>query len=306
MDLINEIKYISLQISYIFSIIFCIFTLFHLLSNSNLRSTLHNHVPLILLLISLFDLCFNHPFTLNYLRTGHVQPSTNILCLFWNFINSTLTISTYLTMSWASIERHIFIFHSQIFTHRFHRLLFHYFPLFLFAFLYPILFNFFITFVYPCENHFNMFALFCAYPCALKVPSLALYARIAHNFLPTFVVVTFTISLLLRVILQKRQVQQNLFRWRKCRQMILQLMSIAILFLVLTLPTTLVSIVQNCCLSTFAAAIQVNYLNFMVRFLNILMPFVCLSLLPEIWSKLLFWKRQRIQIVPIRTRTNNT
>jgi hypothetical protein len=303
-NLVNEIKYIILQTCHIPSILCCIFTLTHLLLNRNLRSALHNHVPLALLIISALDSFLNHPFTLNYLRTGRVSPSTNGLCLFWNFINSTLTVATYLTMAWASIERHFLIFYSRLFATRCHRVLLHYMPLLIVALIYPTIFNIVITFFYPCRNQFNMATIFCAYSCALKVQSIALYARIAHNFVPTFILVGSTATLLIRVIIRKRQVQRNQFDWRKCRRMVIQLMTVASLFLIVTLPTTLVSIVQNCCLPTFATTVQIPYLSFLVRFLNILMPFVCLNLLPEIWPKLLLWKTQNGRVVPIRTRTN--
>jgi hypothetical protein len=58
-DPFNPFKYIVMQIC-------TIFTLTHLLLNRNLRSTLHNHTSLILLIISTFDSLLSHPLTLNY------------------------------------------------------------------------------------------------------------------------------------------------------------------------------------------------------------------------------------------------
>jgi len=52
-----------------------------------------------------------------------------------------------------------------------------------------------------------------------------------------------------------------------------------------------VSIVQNCCLPTFAVIVEDSYLNFLVRFITIFMPCFCLSSLPEIRSKLLLYKK---------------
>ena len=304
MDPSNQIKYIMMQICYIPSIACSILTLSHFVLNRNLRSALHNHIPFVLLIISLLDSLLNHPFTLNYLRISQVIPSTNTMCLFWNFINSLLTIATFLTMAWGSFERHLLIFYSRLFSTRRGRVLFHYIPLFLTAFIYPTVANIIIILLYPCQNHFNMSALFCGYTCALKIPSVAVYARIAHNFVPTFIVVIFTVTLIIRVIKQKRQIQNNQFNWRRYRRMIIQLLALASLFLLLTLPATIVSIVQNCCLPTFVTPVQVSHLNFPVRFLTIFMPFICLSLLPEIWSKLLLWKNIRVRpVATLRVRT---
>ena len=181
-DLANEIKYIVLQICYIPSIICCLFTLTHLCLDRHLRSTLHNHVPIVLLIISTCDAALNHPLTLNYLRIGRVTPSSNVMCLFWNFVNSLFTVSTFLAMAWGSLERYLFVFHSTLFvTHRL-LLLFHYIPLVSIVLIYPIVSHIIIYLLYPCQNQFNMQMLFCGYTCALKVRPVALYARIVHNF----------------------------------------------------------------------------------------------------------------------------
>ncbi|CAF0797720.1 unnamed protein product [Adineta ricciae] len=208
-------------------------------------------------------------------------------------------------MAWASIERHLLVFYPTVFTTRYRRILCHYIPLLVTAFVYPIMFSITVVFVYPCRNEFIMSSIFCGYSCALRIPSVAMYARIAHNFIPTFIVVGSSLALLVRVITQKQRIHRNQFNWRRYRRMIVQLMTIISLFLVLTTPVTLVSIIQYCCLPTFGAAVQMPYLSFLIRFLNILMPFVCLSLLPEIWPTLLPRKTRRGRIVPIRTKMNN-
>jgi hypothetical protein len=293
----NPIKYIIMQTCYIPSVICSIFTLTHLLLNRNLRSILYNHTSLILLIISTFDSLLDHPLTLNYLRISRVVPSTNTMCLYWNFVNSIFTVSTYWTMAWGSVERHLLIFSSQLFNSHRGRVLFHYIPFCITTILYPIVANIVVILLYPCQNQFNMVSLFCGFPCSLKVQSVALYTRLAHQFIPVFIVAGATLTLIIRVIKRKRQSQNNQFNWRRSRRMIVQLLALASLFLTLTLPATTVSIVQNCCLPTLAVTVEVSYLNYLVRFLTIFMPFFCLSSLPEIRSKLLLYKK--IQIHPV-------
>ena len=300
----NQIKYIIMQTFHVPSILCSIFTLAHLLANQKLRSTLHNHTSLVLLTISVFDSLCSHPFTLNYLRTGRATPPTNEMCISWNFFNALCATSIYLTMAWSSIERHLLIFYSSLFTTHRGRVLFHYVPLLIVTIIYPILANIVIILLYPCANQFNMLSLFCGYSCALKIPSVALFFRIAHNFVPVFIVTGSTLMLILRVLKQKRQVQHNRFRSRRHRRMIIQLLTLASVFLILTLPSFIVGIVQNCCLPTFAAALQIPYFTFLIRFSTILMPFMCLSLLPEIWPKVLLCKSTHIHAVtPVRIRT---
>ncbi len=292
-----------MQICHIPSIICSIFTLSHFLLNRNLRYALHNHIPLVLLIISIFDSFLNHPLTLNYLRISHVIPSTNAMCLFWNFINSIFTVGTYWTMAWGSIERHLLIFYSALFATQRRRVLLHYIPLFTTTFIYPIVASIVIILLYPCENQFDMISLFCGFPCALKIPSVALYTRFVHQFIPVFIVAGSTLALVVRVIKQKRQIQNNQFNWRRYRRMIIQLLALASVFLIVTLPATTVSIVQNCCLPTFAVTVEVSYLNFLTRFLTIFMPFICLSLLPEIWPKLICTNTPVHPVAPSIART---
>ena len=300
----NQIKYIIMQTLHIPSIVCSLFTLTHLLTNRKLRSTLHNHTSLVLLIISVFDSFLSHPFTLNYLRTGHATPATDKMCISWNFFNALCATSVYLTMAWSSIERHLLIFYSSLFTTHRGRVLFHYVPLFIVTTIYPIVANIVIILLYPCANHFNTLSLFCGYSCALKIPSVALFFRIAHNFVPVVIVTCSALVLILRVIKQKRLVQNNRFHYRRYCRMIIQLLTLASLFLILTLPSFITGIVQNCCLPTFAAALQIPYFTFLIRFSTILMPFVCLSLLPEIWPKLLPCKNTQIHsVTPLRART---
>ena len=293
-----------MQTFHIPSIICSIFTLTHLLFNRRLRLILYNHTLLILLIISLTDSFLSHPFTLNYLHTGRATPSTNAMCITWNFFNALCATSVYWTMAWSSVERYLLIFYSSLFTSHRRRVLFHYLPLFTITMIYPILVNIVIIFLYPCTSQFNMLSLFCGYSCALKIPSVALFFRVAHNFVPVSIVTSSTLMLMIRVLRQKRRVQNNRFNWRRHRRMIIQLLTLTSLFLILTLPSFIVGIVQNCCLPNFAAALQVPYFTLLVRFCTILMPFMCLSSIPEIWSKPLQCKNVQVQsVATVRPRT---
>lgn len=286
-----------MQTFHISSIVCSIFTLTQLLSNRKLRSVLYNHTSIVLILISICDSFLSHPFTLNYLRTGQASPSTNVMCISWNFFNALCATSIYWTMAWTSMERHLLIFHSSLFMSSRRRILFHYIPLFISTLIYPLLANIVIIFLYPCTHQFNMSMLFCGYVCALRTPSVALFFRIAHNFIPVSIITSFTLMLIVRMIKQKRQMRNNRVHWRRYRRMIIQLLTLVSLFLVLTLPSFVIGIVQNCCLPTFGAALQIPYFTFLIRFSTILMPFMCLSTLPEIWFKLLPCKQTQVRSV---------
>lgn len=106
----NEIKYIIMQICYIPSIICSIFTLTHLLLNRNLRSTLHNHVPLISLIISILDAFLNHPFTLNYLRLSHVVYHQSMQCVFTRIMSTQCSLFRLLGQWHGVLQKDISLF----------------------------------------------------------------------------------------------------------------------------------------------------------------------------------------------------
>lgn len=301
----NIIKYIIMQICYIPSIICSIYTLINLLLNRRLLSTIHYHTPLILLIISIIDLLFSHPFTLNYLRTGFSLPSTNSMCISWNFFNALSATAIYWSMAWSSLERYLLVFYSLLFSSHRRKILFHYIPLIVITTIYPIISNIVIILIYPCTHQFNMLSLFCGYVCALRIPSVALFFRIAHNFVPISIVISSNLMLIIRFIKQKRQIQNNQFDFRKHRKMIIQLFILSSLFLILTLPSFIVGVIQNCCITNFASNLQISYFTLFIRFITILMPFMCFSSIPEIRSKFILCKNnQAHSIGTIKNRTN--
>ena len=300
----NDIKYIILQTCLVPSIICSLYTLVRLLFDRNLRTAIHNHTCLLLLVISILDAFFNHPLTLNYLRTNRVTPSTDTTCLVWNFFNSIFVVSTYWTMAWGTIEKHILIFAPTLLVTQRNRFLLHYLPLFLTTFVYPVIAAMIFILFYPCQNKFDMSSLYCAFPCSLSIRSVALYTRFAHNFIPAFTVVSATALLIMRVIKHKRHIRTNRFTWRRYRRMVSQSLSLSSLFLILTLPATTVSIVQNCCQATFAADLQISVFNFLLRFLTIFMPFICLSSLPESQPKIRLFNNTRIRAIITQRQQN--
>jgi hypothetical protein len=100
-DLTLRIKFgilLSLQIP---SVLCYLFLLFHLLFKRSMRRSLNNHVFIVLLFIGLI----------------------------WNFLDLFLYSLTNVLMLWASIERHILIFHKSILNIQRKRFIIHYLPL---------------------------------------------------------------------------------------------------------------------------------------------------------------------------------
>ena len=108
------ITYIVLQSGQVLSFLAYLFVGYHLFSSPrNLRTTLSTHVIVVLLLLNFVQLTLDIPLALQYLKTGVVRPSVEIICNTWMFIDEFTYYLSLILMAWASFERHILIFHSH-------------------------------------------------------------------------------------------------------------------------------------------------------------------------------------------------
>ncbi|CAF1343319.1 unnamed protein product [Adineta ricciae] len=114
------------------SILISIFNLYHLLKDRALRHALNNHVIICLLFFGLMEELTDIALHVQFYRTGIVLIRTPAFCLFWIIISSSLLVSIYWLMAWASIERHIFIFYPHCFATSKKLFFDHYFPLILY------------------------------------------------------------------------------------------------------------------------------------------------------------------------------
>ncbi|CAF1526705.1 unnamed protein product, partial [Rotaria sordida] len=73
--------------------------------------------------------------------------------------------------------------------------------------------------------------------------------------------------------------------WRSTRKLTLQLMSISILYLLFWFPLALVSLIRIYFIPTFIDEITYYYLYYTPYLVQLLIPFVCIACLPEIWPK---------------------
>ncbi len=109
-----------------------IFLLIHLLFNRKLRQALHNHVIIIFLFLTLCIEIFDDPLYIDAYRFGGTVNSFPIsipICLMWWFIDYGFYGAITFFLAWASIERHILIFHHQLLQTQRQKFLLHYLPL---------------------------------------------------------------------------------------------------------------------------------------------------------------------------------
>lgn len=286
------IKFWILLFFQIASIQCSIFVLHHIFTYKSARRTLSNHVVIAMLIVSLLYVTVDLSLTLNYLREGIIIPQTVPFCFFWIYIDYSLYTIGVLLTTWATFERHILVFSLNHFRSFYQLILFHYLPV-LICVIYPFIFYGYAILVYSCENNILDFHVtLCGSPC-FKRESYILnwYDMLMHSVLPCGLIVVYSVALVVRVIRQKRRLQQELFSWKKQRRMIVQILSIAALYIIMSFPRFIVILIQKCCYTAFGVIEYNLYLFYLYYFLSILLPFVCLGSLGGLKKKLRKLKR---------------
>jgi hypothetical protein len=125
----NIVIFWSYLIFLVSSLICSLFRLYHLLFDRTLCSALHNHVIIIVLFIVILCEITIYPWMLYYYYHQSMLDVSNLSCTIRTFLDWDLYITQTFLVSWATIERHILIFHYKCLATKKKRFFFHYFPL---------------------------------------------------------------------------------------------------------------------------------------------------------------------------------
>ena len=290
----SQVQFWTLIIFEIPSLACTIFLLYHLIVNQHLRRALHNHVIIIFLVLTFFIEVFDNPLYIDAYRLGGYHnsfPMSIPICLMWWFIDAGFYGAITVFLAWASIERHILVFnYHQLLRTKRQRFFVHYLPLIILS-IYLLGFYVGVIFFPPCENTFEPESLACGLtPCYGNIPWLNGWDYLANGILCTFIETISSIAMIIRIILQKRRVRQQL-SWRKHRRMAFQLLSISCLSLTIVFPQSLIVVIQQIGGPDYSEfGIEADpYFFYFYSFFVFLLPFICLGSLPELWPKLLFF-----------------
>ncbi|CAM2727809.1 unnamed protein product [Rotaria socialis] len=276
------------------SILISIYILYKIVTDRQFRCHINNHSMIAIIIISFLDTTTELPIALQYLRVGYVQPATKSFCLFWIWYVYGLQTTNVSLMTWTSIERHIFIFHSRWVQTQRGKIIWHYVPLIL-CVIYIPRFYFVCIILYPCKNVFDYSSFLCGPICYSNATWLSMFDWTTNVLLPSLLIPFASVSLLVRVLFQAKKMKRTL-KWRSTRKLTLQLIVISTLYLLFWFPLALVSIIRICFISTFISKTFSYYLYYTPYFVQLLMPVVCLACSPEIWPK-----KRRIANMPLST-----
>ncbi|CAF1481781.1 unnamed protein product [Adineta steineri] len=244
------------------------------------------------------------PLYINYFRLGFVWPQKPIICFIWWYINYAIYGTIVIFLAWTSFERHLLVFHHQLFTTQQKQWLFHYFPMIFFT-LYPIIFYLLVLLIPSCNDKylFDYTEDICHYyPCYYYTKILNLYDILINGIVPCLLIGLFSIILLLRIIWEKRVRLGRPIQWRKYRKMTIQLLLISLIFVLFNFPLLIYYLMIIC--GNFSLNINpqiVRYFLFLESFTVLFLPFVILFSLPK-----QYWRKKwRKKIINLRRRYRN-
>jgi hypothetical protein len=302
-SLSRPVRFWLLLLSDIPSIMCTLLLLYHLIHDRTSRKALNNHVIILLLILGLTTQLIDVPFYLAFIANlGIVKPSLPATCLTWWFVSFGMYNGGTILMAWTAIERHILIFNYRWLSTKRGRILVHYLPLVILL-LYIFIFYIYVLFFFSCENIYEYRLPICnAYPCYQTDSLIGMWDFIVNNILPSLLVALMSIALLIRVIRQKRRLNQNI-QWSKQRKMTIQLVLLSALNILFNIPLNLVSLTHLYGLPKDYGVEAQHYFYFSCYFLIFLFPFVCLfsyrELIMKVQWKILFRKvRPNLAIIP--------
>jgi hypothetical protein len=279
----NEAKFWSYLIFLIPSILCSVFALYHLLFDRTLRHALNNHVIVIILIIGLICGVTDYPWLLYYYQHEGVWERSLMFCQIWGYIDWGLYVTQTMLFAWATIERHILIFHDRWLSTKKKRFFIHYLPPIVLL-LYCLTLYAIVYFFPTCPNVLDYFYVTCVDACLFDDGTFGVFDTIVDEVLPVFVIIISSIALLLRVLWQKYRMGQPI-QWRKQRKMTIQLLSISFLYLILLCPFTLVDFMLVCGFPLESIVDFREYALFLHFFMMLFLPFICVLSLPELRAK---------------------
>jgi hypothetical protein len=221
---------------------------------------------------------------------------TPVFYIFWVFLDYAFYSLQIALFAWATIERHILIFHDKWLATRKKRLFVHYVPVIAIIIYYLIYYSI-VHFAPFCENSFDDFLAGGIFiPCLFSRTILGSWDLIVHQVIPTFIISISSVLLILRVVWQKKRLNQPV-TWRRHRKMTIQLISLSCLYIIFNFPWTFLIFAFQYGLPADVVSIPLIYAAYLYYYVIFLFPIACFGSFTELQmklkKKLLWWRKQQ-------------
>lgn len=284
------------------SILSTCFILFFISINQRARTSIKNHILVILLIFGLAIQLIDVPFYLNFIVHSAVVPATPVTCLIWQLVDIGVYNESIFLMAWMAFERHIIVFHNQWLSTKRRRIFIHYVPICIIIFYFAVYYMY-VLYFYPCEKIYDYTSMYCGYsPCYANDKNLNTWDTIVNNVIPSVFEPFITLAFICRVLWQKYRSHQPI-QWRKQRKMTIQLLTLSIPDFICNFTISILYITHICGLPLDFGANILPYLYFLAYFITFIFSFICLVSMVDVKNiireKIL--GRQRVAaIAPIR------
>jgi hypothetical protein len=270
----NRIKFWILFAFQFISITCYLYVFYQYSRQPQLRQSQHRVIHL-LLIISFLFVTIALPLTQAYLYNSYVYPASELFCSLWTWIHYSLNIVNLFLMAFGSIERHWLIFHPWLVGSKLGKIGFYYCPL-LFCLLYPPIVYMAVIFIYQCEPYYDYTQLLCTYPCYFYNTQLTNFDLYFNNYMPLLTIPIFCVVLYIRVLLQKRSMKLQAFKWKRDKKMILQLWATSSLYLAMWMPIQLTGFINVYWDPYFLLQAQIDYIYLFPYLIHLMYPFIVL------------------------------
>ena len=278
----NRIKFSLLLVLQCFSLPCFLYIFFQFRYRIRLRHSLNHHAVIVLLIVSFLFVTMAVPLTLAYLFTSAVLPENEPFCSLWNCFHYSVNIVNLFLMGFTSLERNWLIFHSHFTQNKLRRLLFHYLPM-VFCLVYPPAFYMSAMFIYQCESTYDYTQLLCKYPCYFDNVLWWKIDLFFNNYTPLFLIPASCIVIYVRILIQKSHLKRQRFKWRRDKQLVVQIWAICTEYLAMWMPTFLVQA-------------QIDYMYLFPYLVHLIYPYIVLFSYRKEFAKA---RRRTTSVVPI-------
>jgi len=221
----------------------------------------------------------------SFFARGYALSETELFCNIWQILDSIFTACIIWCKALFTVERYVLVFYPYYLRSQRQKLIFHYIPIILIG-LYLNLFYIFVNVLLPCDRKLKFNQHLCGDQCVDHTSGLSTFNRLFNILFPVFIVILGSLILLRRISRKRREMQRNLRRWSRNRKMIVQLLGIAIIYTIVWLPVSIVSLITMLHSSVESAESIANHFYYVTYLCELTVPVVSLFFWPEIMQKL--------------------
>jgi len=223
-------------------------------------------------------------FWISYFFRGESLIHSDAYCHAWQTIDYVFTAAIIWCTAFLTIERYILIFHSSFLRTKQQKNLLHFLPLIMII-AYISIFYILTNSLVRCDAEFNYNSLLCGQNCIDKIDGLSQFNWLFNIILPVFVIIFGSLFLLVRVLWTRREMQQNLRNWSKNSRMIIQLLSVSIVYTIVWMPLSVLSLISTFRKKSVSQDAE-NFFYFCVYLCEMLVPVIGLISWPELTRRI--------------------